>query len=63
MYRESPKGITKEIFQFVDIFCAHSANLKQSRKHNHQIFTKPVKVSLVIPCILNFEADTYQQFA
>ena len=49
------QGITKETFpdwvRLFTFFCAHQTNLRQSRKHNHQIFTKPGKVSLVIPCI------------
>ena len=38
------------VWHFVDIFCAHLTYPRQSGKHNNQIFTKPGKVSLVIPC-------------
>ena len=52
----SLQGITKETFpdlvSLLTFVCPHPANLMQSGKHNHQIFTKPGKVSLVIPCII-----------
>ena len=51
------QGITKETFpdlvSLLTLFCAHPANLRQSGKHKHQFFTKPGKVSLVIPCRMN----------
>ena len=43
------QGITEETFSdcmSLLIFCAHPFNLRQSGKHSHQMFTKPVKVSL-----------------
>ena len=44
------QGFTKGLGEFVDNFCTHPSNFGQSGKLSHQIFTKPGKVSLVIPC-------------
>ena len=35
-------------------FCAHPTNLRQSGKYSQQLFTKPGKVSLVIPCSIAY---------
>ena len=55
MTEREVQGIAKETFpDWVSLFtsfCVHPTNLRQSGKHNHQIFTQPGKVSLVIPCI------------